>query len=128
MSKKMLVALTVGFCLMTAPAFAQDEAAIFEEMSQISIDRADASWLAAWDLFHDFLIGGIYSPALFKGDEVLRYNGRDLTSAQWYNRGHSLYEKAWDRAVDGRNRQSVRLANRANGIFKMPINEASEMD
>jgi len=126
MSKKTLAALAVAFCLVAVPAFAQDEAALFEEMSQISIDRADTALLAAWDLFHDILIGGIYSPALFNGNELLRYNGRDRTSAQWYKRGYFLYEKAWDSAVDGRNRQSVRLANRANGIFNMLLNKATK--
>jgi len=118
MARKALIAgLLAAALLVPGVLFAQ--MTMDENLATLAMNRIDASMGRAVDLFQQF-------PAVLWGNELLTFRSRQMTSGKWFHTGYVLYEKAWDRMVDGKYDECVRLANLANDIFTMLIKESKQ--
>jgi hypothetical protein len=116
MARKALIVSLLTIALL-APGTVWAAMTMNENLAMVAMNRADDSMGLAVNLFQDF-------PSALMGNEMLTFRSREMPSGKWFRTGYVLYEKAWDRMVEGRYEESVRLANLANDIFSMLIKES----
>lgn len=88
-------------------------------LAEAVLDRVSVMQKRTATMFSDTYVNGTWSPAVYYGDERIKFNGGVMTSYEWFQSANNILDKAWECFMNEEFKASLGYARSANDIFKM---------
>ncbi|MCL4234667.1 MAG: hypothetical protein KJ042_09120 [Deltaproteobacteria bacterium] len=90
-----------------------------QNLAEAVLDRVSVVQKRTASLFSETYVNGTWSPAVYYGDERIKFNGAVFTSLEWFQNANNVLDKAWECFMNEEFKAALGYARSANDIFKM---------